>query len=68
MLRLSKLGGMRDRRSGQKSFMEKAEYKAFLGDRYILIGSNAGFWRGLGREIFQIKEHSRNVVAHGIRR
>jgi len=49
VLRLSKLGGMRDRRSGQKSFMEKAEYKAFLGDRYILIGSNAGFWRGLGR-------------------
>jgi len=59
---------MRDRRSSQKSFMEKAEYEAFLGDRYILMGSNEGFWRGLGREIFQIKEHSRNVVAHGIRR
>ena len=48
--------------------MEKAEYEALLGDRYILMGSKEGFRRGLGREIFQTKEHSRNVVAHGIRR
>ena len=48
--------------------MEKAEYEALLGDRYILMGSKEGLWRGLGREIFQTKEHSRNVVAHGIRR
>lgn len=59
---------MRERRSGQKRFMEKAEYEALLGDRYILMGSKEGLWRGLGREIFQTKEHSRNVVAHGIRR
>ena len=40
---------MRHRRSGQKRFMEKAEYEDFLRDRYILMGSQEGFWRGLGR-------------------
>ena len=42
--------------------------RSTLKDRYIWMGSKEGIWRGLGREISQIKEHSQNAVAYGVKR